>query len=192
MRAHWNTWGECHRHRKGFGRETMGFRISVIFRIFGMDASRCTDELWQFFCACAVVFPPKYLSRWLWHHYMTSWGSLMLEWVGTIKGEHDRALGLLLLLSRCFDTSIWVFSKPQTLYFGCLSAPWVGSIARMHSVVCFAISMHPDLFGGLWVIVTSFIWWWPGRPLPSPLEPGMEWSTDHNPSVVNCKGGINC
>ena len=30
-----------------------------------------------------------------------------------------------------------------------------------------------------------------GRPLPSPLEPGIEQSTDHNPSVVNCKGGIN-
>ena len=42
---------------------------------------------------------------------------------GTIKGEHDQALGLLLLSSGCSDTSIWVFSKPQTLYFGCLSAP---------------------------------------------------------------------
>ena len=68
----------------------------------------------------------------------------MLEWGRTIKGEHDPASGLLLLLSGCFDTSVWVFSKPQTLYFSCLSAPRVGSI-----VVCFSISMHPDLFGGL-------------------------------------------
>ena len=31
----------------------------------------------------------------------------MIQWEGTIKGEHDRALGLLLLLlSGCFDTSI--------------------------------------------------------------------------------------
>ena len=73
----------------------------------------------------------------------------MLLWEGTIKGEHDRALGLLLLSSGCFNTSIWVFSKPQTLYFGCLGAPRVGSISGMHSVVCFSISMHPDLFGGL-------------------------------------------
>ena len=80
---------------------------------------------------------------------MISLGSLVLQWEGTIKGEHDRALGLLLLSSGCFDTSIWVFSKPQTLYFGCLGAPRVGSISRMHSVVCFSISMHPDLFGGL-------------------------------------------
>ena len=50
--------------------------------------------------------------------------------------------------------------------------------------------MHPDLFGGLWVIKTLFIWWWPGRPLPPPLEPGIEWSMDHNPSVVNSVGGI--
>ena len=43
--------GECHRHEKGFRKETMRFGISVIFSIFGMDASRCTDELWQFFRA---------------------------------------------------------------------------------------------------------------------------------------------
>ena len=42
-----------------------------------------------------------------------------------------------------------------------------------------------------WVIVTSFIWRQPGRPLPPLLEPGIKQSTDHNPSVANCKGGIN-
>ena len=81
----------------------------------------------------------------------------MLQWEETIKKECNQASGLLLLSSGCFDTSVWVFSKPQTLYFGCLSAPQVGSISGMHSVVCFSISMHPDLFGGLSVIVTSFI-----------------------------------
>ena len=80
----------------------------------------------------------------------------MLQWEGTIKGEYDQASGLLLPSSGCSDTSVWVFNKPQTLYFGCLGAPQVGSIPRMHSV-CFSISMHPDLFGGLRVIVTSFI-----------------------------------
>ena len=25
----------------------------------------------------------------------------------------------------------------------------------------FTISMRPDLFGGLWVVMTLFIWWWP-------------------------------
>ena len=89
-------------------------------------------------------------------------------------------------------TSIWVFTKPQTLYFCCLGGPRVGNISRMYSVVCFSISMHPDLFGGLWVIVTSFIWWRLGGPLPPPLEPGIEWSTDHNPSVAICEGRINC
>ena len=54
---------------------------------------------------------------------------------------HYSCLGVL--------TSIWVFTKPQTLYFGCLGAPHVGSLSRMYSVVCFSISMFPDLFGGL-------------------------------------------
>ena len=56
MRVHQNTWEECHRHEKGFGKETMRFGISIIFSIFGMDVGRCTDKLWQFFCTCAVVF----------------------------------------------------------------------------------------------------------------------------------------
>ena len=73
----------------------------------------------------------------------------MLQWEGTIKGEHDQALWLLLLSSECFDTSVWVFSKPQTFHFSCLGAPRVGRKSRMHSVVCFSISMCPDLFGGL-------------------------------------------
>ena len=51
--------GECHRHEKGFGKETMRFRISIIFGIFGMDAHGFTDKLWWFFHACAVVFPLK-------------------------------------------------------------------------------------------------------------------------------------
>ena len=45
--------GECHRHKKGFGKETMRFRISVIFDVFGVDAGGCADELWQSFRACA-------------------------------------------------------------------------------------------------------------------------------------------
>ena len=48
--------GECHRHETGFGKEMTRFGISIIFGLFGMDASRYADELWQFFCTCAVVF----------------------------------------------------------------------------------------------------------------------------------------
>ena len=68
-------------------------------------------------------------------------GSLMWQREGNIKGECNwaRRVWLLLLLSSgCFDTSIRVFTKPQTLYLGCLSAPWVGSISWMYSVVCFS------------------------------------------------------
>ena len=37
--------------------------------------------------------------------------------VGTIKEEHNGASGLLLLLSGCFETSLWVFvtHRPSTL-----------------------------------------------------------------------------
>ena len=38
-------------------------------------------------------------------------GSLVLQWEGTIKGEHDQASGLLLLSSGCFDTTVRVFQQ---------------------------------------------------------------------------------
>ena len=72
---------------------------------------------------------------------MMSQGSVMPEREGSIKGEHNQAWGLWLLLllsSGCFDTSVRVFTKPQTLYLSCLSAPQVGSISWMYSVVCFS------------------------------------------------------
>ena len=53
----------CHRHRKGFRKEKTRFRISIIFGIFGMDAGRYADELWQFVHACAVVFATKIMEQ---------------------------------------------------------------------------------------------------------------------------------
>ena len=44
---------------------------------------------------------------------------------GSIKREVQPNVGiwlLLLLSSGCFDTHLLVFTKPQTLYFGCLGA----------------------------------------------------------------------
>ena len=55
--------GECHRHGKRVWKRGNKVGLSVIFRIFGMDAGRYTDELWWFFCTCAVVFLLKYWSR---------------------------------------------------------------------------------------------------------------------------------
>ena len=62
----------------------------------------------------------------------------------------------------------------------------------MNLVTYLSICMHPNLSGGFSVSMTSVVWWQLGRSLPSPLEPGIEWNTDHNPSVVNCEGGLNC
>ena len=50
---------------------------------------------------------------------------------GNIKGEHNQAWGvwlLLLLSSGCFDTSVRVLTKPQTLY---LQLSWCPS-SRKH------------------------------------------------------------
>ena len=84
---------------------------------------------------------------------MISQGSLLLQQgEGTIKGEYmTEPQGCYYCCLGGLTQVFGSFSKPQTLYFGCLGAPWVGSISRMHSVVCFSISMRPDLFGGLWV-----------------------------------------
>ena len=55
--------GECHRHGKGIKKETMRFAAFVIIGDSEMDASRCTDEQWQFECTCTMVFPPEKWSR---------------------------------------------------------------------------------------------------------------------------------
>ena len=68
---------------------------------------------------------------------------------GNYKREHHQAWDGCYYCHLGVSTSIWVFTKPLTLYFSCLGAPRVGSISWMYSVVCFFISMHPDLFGGL-------------------------------------------
>ena len=81
--------------------------------------------------------------------------------------------------------------KPQTLYLGYRSALWGGSITRMNFATYLSICMHPDLSGGFSVSTASVVGWQPGRSLPSPLEPGIKQSTDHNPLVANCKGRIN-
>ena len=62
MRAHQIPGGECHRHKRGFGKETMRFGISITFGLFGMDAGRCADKLWQFFCMHSG-FPTKLMEQ---------------------------------------------------------------------------------------------------------------------------------
>ena len=80
MRVHQNTWGKVSQAQKWVRKqddEKPNLTILLNKQLFGMDAGRCTDKPWQFFCACAVVFLPKWVSRWLWHHNLTSQGSLM-------------------------------------------------------------------------------------------------------------------
>ena len=131
----------CHRHKNGFGKETMRFGISVMFGIFGVDAGRCANEAMAVLLHICCGFPAKIMEQMI----VTSLYDVMrfscAKREGNMKGECNQALGvrLLLLLScGCFDTSVWVFTKPRTLNFGCLGAPRVGSISWMDSVVCFS------------------------------------------------------
>ena len=170
----------------------MRFGAFVIIGDSDVDVGRCTDEPWQFECACAMVFLPKKWSRQSWHHYAMSWGSLMLEKGGSYKRRAWPNLGAVV-------TVVWVFwykvfglvSKPQTLYLGCLGALWGGSITKMNVATYLSICMHPHLSGGFLVSMTSVVWQQPGRSLPSPLEPGIKWSMDHNHLVADHEVGIN-
>ena len=53
----------CLTHENGFGKETTMISNFRNKWLFGVDAGGCTDKLWQFFCTCTVVFPPKWWSR---------------------------------------------------------------------------------------------------------------------------------
>ena len=89
-------------------------------------------------------FPTKMVEQMI----VTSWNDItrishVIEGVNYKRGKCNRAWGsefgvwlLLLLSSGCFGTSVRVFTKPQTLYLSCLSAPRVGWISWMYSVIC--------------------------------------------------------
>ena len=189
MRVHQNTWGRVSWAQKLGQERDKG--VQSFHSIWGcsVDAGRCTDEPWQFQCTCTVVFPLEDQRRWSWCHEVMSWGSLMLSREGTIKGEHIRTLGLLSGYSRTKHLGLLTSHRPFNL---AVSVPLEEkSITRMDSVTYLSICMYPDLSGEPLVSVTSVVWWYLGRSLPSPLEPGIEWSTDHNPLVANCKGRIN-
>ena len=62
MRAHQNTWWRVSQAQKRVWKrddEIPKLSYRMVKWLFGMDTGGCTDEPWQFFCACTVVFPPK-------------------------------------------------------------------------------------------------------------------------------------
>ena len=111
--------------------------------LIGVDTSGFANKPWQFFCSCTVVFPPKWWSRWSYHHENDVTRISHAIEGGNYKRGSATKLGdfrvwlLLLWSSGCFGTNIRVFTKPQTLYLGCLTAPRVGCISWMYSFVCF-------------------------------------------------------
>ena len=137
----------CHRHGKGIWK-----RDDEVWTLPNIWDCQC--GCWQM-CRQTMVVPLHMCSGFsterLEQMIVTSLYDVMRVSHATVGGnykkEHDQALGLLLLSSGCFNTSVWVFSKPHTLYFGCLSAPRVGSISRIHSVVCF---FHKHVSRPIW------------------------------------------
>ena len=135
----------------------------------------------------------KKWSRQSWHHYVTSWDLLCWKGRKLYKESMTEPQGCCYCCLGVFWYKVFgLVSKPQTLYLVCLSALQGGSITRMNIATYLSICIYPDLSGGFSVSTTSVVWWQWGRSLPSPLEPGIEWSRDHNPSVANCEGRINC
>ena len=63
MRVHQNTWGRVSQAQKQVWKRDDKIPNFCNKRLFGVDAGRCTDEPWQFFCTCTVVFLPKWWSR---------------------------------------------------------------------------------------------------------------------------------
>ena len=116
----------------GLRKRQRGSDASIVTGDSGIDASRCTDKLWHFLCACTVVFPLEDQSRWSGQHEITSQWSLMLFQEVTIKGEHTQTLGL----SSGFSDTEWLglltSHRPSTL---AISVPLMEqSITRMNCV----------------------------------------------------------
>ena len=150
MSAHQNTWGRVSQAWK------RGWKIDNEVQSFC-----CSKGFWhghQHICRQTMVvqvcmhngFPARKWSKWPWCHYVMSWGSLVLDKVGTYIRNSQPDLGAVV-------TVVWVsrykafqfINKPQTLYLGCIGAPQGGSITRMNLATCLSICMHPDLAGGL-------------------------------------------
>ena len=158
----------------------MRFGAFVIIGDSDMDAGGCANKPWWFQCTCTMIFPLEKWSRQSWHHYMMSWGSLILKKGGSYIRRAWPNLGAVV-------TVIWVFwykafglvSKPQTLYLSCPGALWGGSITRMDLATYVSICMHPDLSGGFSVSMTSVVWrnWVDHYHLPLNLVSSKAWIT---------------
>ena len=140
----------------GLRKQLRGSDVFIVTRDSGIDAGRCTDELWHILCTYAVVFLLEDQSRWSWHHKMMSQWSLMLFWEGTIKGEHIQTLGLSSGILDTEQLGPLTSHRPSTL------AIWVPlveqSITRRNCVLYLSICMYPDFLGNLLVSMTLVVW----------------------------------
>ena len=133
--------GECHRHENRFRKEMTRFQNFRNKWLFGMDAGGCADKSWQFFCTCAEVFLPKWWSR----LSCTSLNDVTMFSHARKGGNYKRGSTTKLEeFGCCYYCHLGVLAqalgslqshRPSTL--AVLSAPRVGSITWMCSVLCF-------------------------------------------------------
>ena len=156
-RAHWNTWGRVSQAWKKGWKEMKKFRAFIVFGVLvWMPVETQTNH------GSSDVHAQCFSTRKSEQMIMTSRYDIMRISHAVEEGKYKRRVHTNLGI-----TVIWVFwytafgsiSKPQTLYFGCLSAFLGTSIIRMGSVTCLSICMYPDLSGELLVSVTLVVWW---------------------------------
>ena len=96
--VHQNTWGRVLQAWKQVWKQNNDIPYFQLKWLIGVDAGRYADDCWWIVCTCAVVFPPKWCSRLLWHHLMMSQESLMCKREGSIKRGSTVERGVWLLL----------------------------------------------------------------------------------------------
>ena len=186
MRAHQNTWGRVSQAWKRVQKGNNDISYFQFKRLIGINASGYADDCWQFVCTCTVIFPPKWWSRLSWHHKTTSQESLMHK----KGGKYKRGSSVELEEFGCCCIVIWVFI--HTLYGLLLShRPSTSAVlvplmqealSRCTVLLVLSISECPDLFGGLWVIMTLFIWRWPRWT--TTFSPGTWYQAKHGSQPI--------
>ena len=66
MRAHQNTWGECHRHKNGYRNEMTTFHTysSIQYKwLIGVDAGMYADNHWHVCVHMCSGFPTKMMEQ---------------------------------------------------------------------------------------------------------------------------------
>ena len=176
-RVHQNTWGECHRHKNGFRKETMRFQTFIInvylaWKLAGLQTNHGGSLHMH------SGFPAKMVEQTM----MTSLNDIMRISHVIEGGNYKRGSTTKLEeFGCCYYCHLGVSAQVLGLYQATDPLPRLSQSpsSRMHILRCtvlfvFTISMHPDLFGGFELLRLYSSHGDQGGLLPSPLEPSIE------------------